>query len=161
MNIKSTVTSGIITGQYDNDSDLEFYTIYTLVDITDSGVIDSESADTVPYNQSQNLNVLLQIVGLRTQPIVLEITSLTNQNMKDYEFGNSFKGTHSVWIVKFANEYKSAWNKDGDYTYYLRSDCDGIAFIPHLQNTAKFVVDVFNTNNSTKRNIYFKKIDNI
>lgn len=159
MNTKSTVVSNIIAGQYD-DSDLEFYTVYTLVDITDSGVNDSNLFDTKSYNQSQNLNVLLQIIGLRTQPIVLEVSSLSLQSMKDYQFGTSFKGTHTVWVVKFASEYKNAWKNELDYVYHLKEDCDGIAFIPDLDNTAKFGIDVFDTASNTKRNIYFSITDN-
>lgn len=147
----------VVGRQFNTENDnLEFYTIYTLVDVTDSGVTDSDLFDTLPYNQNQNLNVLVQIIGLRTQPMIIEVSHLAAQNMSEYKFGNVFKGKNDVWIVKFACEYKNAWSKDDDQVYYLKSDCNDVAFIPKLLDTAKFKINIFNTVDNNK-NIYFEK----
>jgi len=141
--------------------DLEFFTAFTLVDITDSGISDPELFDSLEYNQSQNLNVLLQVIGLRTQPVIVSVTARASQDLTDYDFGTAFTGTHTVWAVKFASEYRGAWEKNGDPIYFLKSDTDGIAFIPELDNTVEFLLNVFDSYDATNKNIYFLKSDTL
>ena len=42
--------------------DIEYFTAYTRVDVTDSGITDPNSGNADGYNQAQNLNVLLALV---------------------------------------------------------------------------------------------------
>jgi hypothetical protein len=141
--------------------DIEYFTAYTLVDCTDSGVTDPNSSDTTGYNQSQNLNVLLQLTGLRAQPIVSSVLKRENQDLADYSFGSGLTGTHTIWIVKFATEYKGAWARAGDNTYHLVQDCDGVAVTTGLDDTATLVASTFNTTDAVNMNLYFVRNDNL
>ncbi len=141
--------------------DIEYFTAYTLVDTTDSGITDPNSSNTKGYNQSQNLNVLLQLTGLRAQPIVSSVLKRENQDMADYSFGSAFSGTETIWIVKFATEYKGAWANAGDNTYHLVEDCNGVAVTTGLDDTATLASNSFDTKNATNKNLYFVRNDNL
>ena len=95
-----------------------FYSIYTLVDVTDSNV-SSPKIDAKKFYQSQNLNTFMQLIGLRTQPIISSITKLESQSLADYEFGSNFTGDQTVWLLKFVSETDSAWNKDNNQVALL------------------------------------------
>ena len=97
---------------------LDKYTAYTLVDITDSNITNSRTSDIAGYNQQQNLNTLIQLIGLRSQPILYSITLLKTQDVVDYAFGNTFKGLHSVWKFEFASEHSNAYTKDDNDVYF-------------------------------------------
>lgn len=141
--------------------DIEYFTAYTLVDVSDTGITDPNSPDTKGYNQSQNLNVLLQLTGLRAQPIVSSVLKRETQDMADYSFGSAFSGSQTVWLVKFATEYKGAWAKAGDNTFYLVNDCDGVAVTTGLDDTVTFAANTFNTSDATNKNLYFVRNDNL
>ena len=80
----------------------EFFTVYTLVDITDTGV---KRGNTKQSFQAQNLSNVLQAIGLRCQPIISSVLKLTGQAMSDYSFGSGFTGSQTVWALKFATEH--------------------------------------------------------
>ena len=141
--------------------DIEYFTAYTLVDCTDSGVTDPNNADTKGYNQSQNLNVLLQLTGLRAQPIVSSVLKREAQAMADYSFGSGLTGTQTIWIVKFATEYKGAWANGADNTYHLVQDCQGVAVTTGLDDTATLSANAFNTTDAVNKNLYFVRNDNL
>tara|TARA_B110000902_G_scaffold140085_1_gene161788 strand:+ start:5256 stop:5732 length:477 start_codon:yes stop_codon:yes gene_type:complete len=139
--------------------DLEFFTAYSLVDVTDSSISDPNDADVDGYNQAQNLNVLLQTLGLRAQAIISSVTTRTSQAMADYSFGTDYTGNQTMWLVKFATEYKGAWAKDADLTYHLVQDCDSIAITTLLGDTAAITPKQFDTSNAAKKNLYFVRND--
>ena len=141
--------------------DIEYFTAYTLVDCTDSGVTDPNNADTKGYNQSQNLNVLLQLTGLRAQPIVSSVLKREAQAMAYYSFGSGLTGTQTIWIVKFATEYKGAWANGADNTYHLVQDCQGVAVTTGLDDTATLSANAFNTTDAVNKNLYFVRNDNL
>jgi len=142
--------------------DIEYFTAYTLVDITDSGITDPRSADVTGYNQAQNLNVLLQLVSLRAQPIIVSISRRENQDLADYSFGSNFvNASATLWIVKFATEYKGAWANASDQTYHLINDCHSVAITAGLEETETFSPVVFDTTSATVKNLYFVRNDNL
>ena len=49
-----------------------FYTGVTLVDITATGVIRHTTADEIPRNQQRNWETVLQCIGIKAQPQLLE-----------------------------------------------------------------------------------------
>ena len=95
----------VLTGSTD------FYTVYTLIDITDSGVV-SPKTSASGYFQAQNLNTFIQSISLRSQPVLSSVQILDSQDISKYEFGTNFTGTHTVWVLKFASETADAWKKD-------------------------------------------------
>jgi hypothetical protein len=73
------------TGEYIGGN-IEYFTCYTLVDITDSGTYDPTAG--YAYEQAQNLNALLQAISLGSQPILTSVEKLTAVDMDDFEFGS-------------------------------------------------------------------------
>lgn len=129
---------------------------YTLVDITSSGSTRVRDSNTKAYHQMQNLNVLLQTIGLRTQPIDHSVDVLENEELSKYNFDSEFTGIHTVWKLVFDIQHESIWQKDDDSLFWLKHDVDGIAVSVDLDETVDFSVNVFDANKTV--NIYFEYI---
>ena len=141
------------TGEYIGGN-IEYFTCYTLVDISDTGTYDPTSGQA--YEQAQNLNALLQAISLGSQPILTSVEKLTAADMDDFEFGSDFTGTHNMWVLRFANE------RVGSITVNtLVRDVDGLPVYDDLDETATFDSNVFETNDPTQTNIYFVRNDNL
>ena len=125
----------------------EFFTVYTLVDITDTGV---KRGNTKQSFQAQNLSNVLQAIGLRCQPIISSVLKLTGQAMSDYSFGSNFTGSQTVWALKFATEHS-----DQTSATALENDLDSIPmYYTGLDHT---VADqtALDTKSATDKKIYF------
>ena len=146
---QSTGRTGEVIG-----GNIEFFSCYTLVDITDTGVYDPNAGTT--YEQAQNLNALLQAISLGSQPIMSSVEKITAADMTDYEFGSDFTGNHNMWVLRFASE------RVGSITVAsLIRDIDGLPVYDDLDETAVFDANVFETGASDQLNIYFVRNDNL
>lgn len=146
--------TGTARGGENVGANIEYFTCYTLVDITDTGVYNP--ADTKTYEQAQNLNALLQAVSLGSQPILASVEKLVAADLADFEFGSDFSGYHTVWILRFASE------RVGSITVNtLVRDIDGLPVYVDLDETAVFDGTVFDTTDDTAKNIYFVRNDNL
>jgi hypothetical protein len=134
---------------------LEIFIAYTLIDVTNSGITSISFSETKEYNQAQNLNIFLQSISLRTQPILINVTKKLDQDLTNYKFGSEYKGNHTVWVIEFATEYFGAWEKDNNNLYYLVEDCNGNVITTSLDETIKLSIDIFNTKNKKYTNLYF------
>lgn len=143
----------VLTGSTD------FYTVYTLIDITDSGIV-SPKVNANGFFQAQNLNTFIQSVSLRSQPVLSSVTILTAKDLSDYEFGSNFTGLHNIWVLKFASETADAWKKDNDDVYFLKQDFDTMPIHVTLDETV--VINPESVDTSTvNTNTYFKFSENI
>lgn len=146
---KSTGRTGEVVG-----SNTEFFTCVTLVDITDTGTYNQDAGK--KYEQAQNLNALLQAISLGSQPTLSSIEIIENASMADYEFGSTFTGTNTVWVLRFASERVGSITIDT-----LNRDIDGIPLYDQLDETAAFVSNVFETTSPINNNIYFIRNDTL
>lgn len=137
-----------------------FYTIYTLIDITDSNV-SSPKINEKKFYQSQNLNTFMQVIGLRTQPIISSITKLETQDLSTYNFGTGLTGTHTVWVLKFVSDTDRAWYDNGDFTSLLLQDFSIIPIHDQLDETITIDGDIIDTISADKLNTYFSFSENI
>lgn len=137
------------SGEYFSGN-MDFFTVYSLVDITDTGVSDPRITPILPYQQAQNLNSVIQMVSLRIQPVLVQVDVYTNEDMADYDFGSNFSGNETVWVLKFATE-RAGFTTPA----LLRQDADGLPIITGLEETATFITEVLNTFSATEKNIYF------
>lgn len=145
----STARTGEFIG-----GNVEYFTCYTLIDISDTGVYDPNQG--TEYEQAQNLNSLLQAISLGSQPTLSSVEKLTAVNLDDYEFGSDFTGDHNVWILRFASE------RVGTITVStLVRDIAGLPLYDDLEETAVFDDNVFETTDSATKNIYFVRNDNL
>jgi hypothetical protein len=134
---------------------IQQFTAYTLVDITETNVFNSRTSDTKSYNQQQNLNTLLQLIGMRSQPINIYVTALSTQDLVNFSFGKQFSGLHTVWKLSFTSEHTDVYKHNEDTVYFLKEDSDGAAFVSKLNETVKFKRSTFETKNKNSINLYF------
>ncbi len=135
-------------------ANIEYFTCYTLIDISDAGVFDPAAGST--YEQSQNLNALLQAISLGSQPILASVEKLIAADTADFNFGSDFTGEHNVWILRFASERVGSITVES-----LIRDIDGLPVYDDLDETATFDASVFETGSNSQRNIYFVRNDNL
>jgi hypothetical protein len=145
----ATARTGEVVG-----GNIEYFTCYTLVDITDSGIYDPAAGSV--YEQAQNLNALLQAISLGSQPILTSVEKLTAADVDDFEFGSDFTGNHNMWILRFASERVGSITVDT-----LVRDIDGLPVYDDLDETATFDDNVFETNDAAQKNTYFVRNDNL
>lgn len=149
----ATINATYRTGE-NVGGDIEYFTCYTLVDISDSGVFDPNQGNT--YEQAQNLNSLLQAISLSSQPILTSVEKLVASDVAEFDFGNDFTGNHNIWILRFASE------RVGTITINnLIRDVGGLPIYEDLDETAVFDTNVFETDNSDQKNVYFLRNDNL
>ena len=149
MNINSKYR----TGEYISGN-IEYFTAYTLVDITDTGVFDPTAG--VQFEQAQNLNAFLQAISLASQPILTSVEKLTAIDLVDFDFGSSFTGDHNVWILRFASERMGTTTAAG-----LVRDLDGLPVYDNLDETVVLASAVVDTTGATTLNTYFVRNDNL
>jgi len=146
---QSTGRTGEVIG-----GNIEFFSCYTLVDITDTGVYDPNAG--ASYEQAQNLNALLRAISLGSQPIMSSVEKVVAADVADYEFGSDFTGNHNMWVLRFASERVGSITVDS-----LVRDIDGLPVYDDLDETAVFDANVFETGANDQLNIYFIRNDNL
>ena len=130
------------------------YTAFSLVDISNTNT--NRPNDSLKFNQQQNLNTLIQSIGLRSQPIDPIVSILMTQDIAKYDFGKQYQGLHTVWRLDFGSEHNKVYKDLGDDFYYLNNDCDGVAIYTNLEETTEIQSKVFETVNKKLINLYFK-----
>ena len=140
--------SGIFRPGEFSHGDTEFFTIYTLIDITDTGTTSGSGKE---YQQAQNLSVLLQTIGLRCQPFITSVMKLDGQDLSNYNFGTSHAGNHSMWITKFATEFSGQTSVEG-----LISDINTIPIFDNLDESAT-IGSTFDCMSENDKNTYIIK----
>jgi len=130
----------------------EFFTVFTLVDITDTGV---KRGTSTSAKQAQNLSTLLQAVGLRCQPIISSVLKIPNSDLSEYAFGtNHATGTDTIWALKFATEHSDQTNVPS-----LTEDLNNLPIYTGLDETV--VINSVSTVDPATKNIYFIRNTNL
>lgn len=132
--------------------DNDFYSAYSLIDITDTGYTNPKD-NLVPFKQAQNLNTLIQVLSLRTQLVLSSVELLEAVDINEYNFGSDYSGTHNVWIFRFATETADVWRKGNDGLYFANNDCNGVPVHINLDETVATTNYFKTSGNST--NLYF------
>jgi len=135
---------------------MKFFTGVTLVDITATGVVRHTAEQEVARNQQRNWETVLQVIGLRAQPQLIE-----GPVVREFEidhtsgFGEMYQGTHKVWMFCFGVESEDVFLLDGDPVGGLDKDLAQVPIICGLEETARFMLPIFYPYGAIK-NIYFK-----
>jgi hypothetical protein len=148
------------------------YSITTLVDITENGVLRNQfpfttksgelvhdgATLTMARNQQSNFTTLIQLLQMRSN-ITWEATAkkLTD-NIANWRFGSVFEGRHAIWQFEWQVEQDGVYEFDGDVVGGLIEDFDQIPIINFCKETAAFPRNVFNTQDPRYINTYFTKI---
>lgn len=123
----------------------------TLIDITATGV---KRGDSNERDQQRNWESVLQVLGLKTQPVIQEgpivLDLVTNiEDSIPHMFGDFYQGKHRVWAFKFYSEQQDVYTLD-----QLHEDFDQVPVILGLDETARFMLPIFHSY-GTLKNIYF------
>jgi hypothetical protein len=95
-------------------------------------------------NQQRNWETLMQIIGLRTQPL-----SITRPICKD-----------GIWEFEFVNESESVFGQSGhtDSFIGLKNDCNGVPMIVNLNEQSDLNPTI--AASGADQNIWFESINN-
>lgn len=135
-------------------SNVEYYRMYTLVDITATGV--TRGPDTTERSQQRNFDTVQQAIGLITQPIGVGDPIITNAHMEWLEFGEYFQGEQRVWVWQFAVEHSDIFQIGTNPVGQLTNAFDQVPIVCGLTETARFMLPIFYPYGAIK-NVYFKK----
>lgn len=128
------------------------FTLLTLVDITNTG---SAHGTGIPRDQQRNWETVLQVIGLRAQPLDIQGPIIIEGPLDSLEFGEFYQGNHRVWVMNFSVEHDDVWTHANKETAGLEDDFAQVPIITGLEETARFILPIFYAHGSIK-NIYFK-----
>lgn len=124
------------------------YRGYTLIDITDTGVVKNFNDKLKERNQQRNWETVLQVLNMRTQLFRAEQTQIITKDLKGFQFGSAYNSKHKVWVFEFETEHQDV---------IPLNDFDSVPIISGLDETAKPAMNLFFTDPENK-NIYFEII---
>jgi hypothetical protein len=133
-----------------------FYTCATLVDITATGVIRHTAEKELERNQQRNWETVLQCIGLRAQPQLVEQPICKKVEIDQSSiFGEYFYNTTQlVWFFSFGVEPADVFLIDDDPVGLLDRTFAQVPIICGLNETARFMLPIFYPYGSIK-NICF------
>lgn len=130
--------------------------VYTLVDITATGVTRTQDVDNYQRNQQRNWETAHQIINLRTHAQISAVPASPRMVFMDqHEFGSYYSGQHRCWKFIFFVEYSTILGTEQDPFERLRYDFDSVPVIIGLDETAAMPDPVFYCDGILK-NTYFK-----
>jgi len=126
--------------------------VYTIVDITATGVTNNNTENQFERNQQRNWETVNQIINLRVESTVEAVPKTPmNVNTENHDFGAYYKGYHQCWKFIFSP------NTDNvrDYLDKLSFDFDNVPVVSGLNETIDMPYPIFSTIGALK-NTYFK-----
>ena len=140
-------------------------TCYTLFNINKTGirqrskVPENVVVDDYVYkrNTQANLDTILQVISLRSQPEIIKEPFKVYKNIKSSDFGFMYEingDSTNVWMFDFVVQHVSVFDNSINQFGYLYQDCDKIPMIickdehPDLSNFLDISPEL--------RNIYFE-----
>lgn len=136
-------------------SDPQFFVGYSLVDITATGVIRSDDAFDVGRNQQRNWETVLQCIGLKTQPLHIQLPQVIEDSVDAYRFGEFYSGKHRIWQWSWAIEAEGVYDLPGKPLAALNTDFEQVPIITNLTETARFMLPIFHPYGAIK-NIFIE-----
>ena len=113
---------------------MSLFTAYTLVDISNTQET-KHDRNKLQFFQQQNLNTLVQTIGLRSQPLDIGVQAIMTQDIVDYGFGKQYHGLHTVWKFNFSIEHSNVFDYNGKKLHHLINDADGVATVSYTHLT--------------------------
>jgi len=126
------------------------FKLYTLADITPTGARRGAGS---PYHQEQNYMTAVQTIGIRTNPLEVNVTS-EEKAITKLPFGSKYKGKQRVWCLEFDVDSNGAHSIE-----MLNEDFNLVPFNNELDETVKFDSSIFVTNSNELCNIFFEVDD--
>ena len=123
-----------------------FYSAFTLVDITQTGITRHRKGEEKQRDQQRNWETVLQVIGLRAQPQMIEGPTSSNYFITSDSnlFGNMFNGEQRVWYFSFGVDAVDVWqDQDSNNVGFLYADIAEVPIIQGLDETARFMLPIF------------------
>ena len=150
------------------------YTITTLVDITENGVLRDKFPFTtksgelvhdaatlaVAKNQQANFTTLIQLLQMRSNIDWEHTPKKQIDNVANWRFGSVYEGRHAIWQFDWRVEQSEVYAVEGNSVGGLIEDFDQIPMINFCKETATFPRKVFDTQDPRYINTYFTKSEN-
>jgi hypothetical protein len=134
-----------------------FYTGITLVDITATGIVRHTLADEVKRNQQRNWETVLQCIGIKAQPQLIQgpyrQKLLIDENSI---FPEIYFGKQEVWFFSFGVDHEDVFLSNNDPVGALDQAFTKVPIICGLEETARFMLPIFYPYGAIK-NICFMK----
>lgn len=131
------------------------YTLYTTVDITNTGQYRAEHGKEHLRWKEQNFQTVLQTIGIRAN-----ISYKTGPEMLEApgsKFGFNTDNVIRIWRFNFKTEQDNLFEMEGNPTGALKIDFDAIPFISGLDECMKQSHDVFVTVGAATNIVFFEK----
>lgn len=131
------------------------YTIYTTIDITNTGQYRSEPGKEADRWKEQNFQTVLQTLSIRTNVVFTEKPVMISINGTIPGFATD-KTIH-VWSFTFATERDYPFGSQHDAVEFLKQDFEAVPYISGLGESMEQNYDVFVTNGAARNIIFHKK----
>lgn len=134
---------------------MEYYKLYTLVDITHTGQYRNEAGKEIARWQEQNFNTILLTLGIRSninydnKPVITEVRGRV--------VGFDIDDIVRVWRFDFSTERDFLYEKDGDPVGNLVEDFNLVPYISGLDELMEQKYAVFVTAGSGKNIVFHRK----
>lgn len=127
--------------------------VYTLIDITTTGITNNNNEEQRERNQQRNWETVNQIINLRIESRVEAVPKTPMQvNVDSHRFGSYYKGYHQCWKFIFGLDQLVDLESHLDK---LKFDFDNVPVITGLDETIDLPYPVFCVDGSLT-NTYFK-----
>ena len=134
---------------------MKFFTGFTLVDITATGVTRHRTEHELLRDQQRNWETVLQVIGLRAQPQLIQGPVCSDFVLDETSiFGECYQGIHRVWMFTFGVEHQEVFTENLDPVGGLDKDFAQVPIICGLNETARFLLPIFYPYGALK-NIHF------
>jgi len=131
------------------------YIGYSLVDITETNVLEQTEHNTKERNQQRNWESVIQVINFRITPVSIQSPVVHKGNIDQFRFGAHYKGEHNVWAFSFDVDKPNIFMTYNDPCGILHMDFDNVPIVLNLNETANIPSPMFFLNPIT-RNIYFE-----
>jgi hypothetical protein len=132
------------------------YTLYTTVDITNTGQYRAEPGKEADRWREQNFQTVLQTLGMRTN--ITYRDKPTAVTVKGSILGFNTSKIIKVWSFVFDTERNYPFGTTEDPTAFLTGDFDGVPFISGLDESMEQNYDVFVTEGPSRNIIFAEKL---
>ena len=128
--------------------------IYTLIDISETKMYNSNSKDKKLVGQQANFMTFFQTLCLRQNYLYADppvLHSFTEKKLRELGFGTDYKGNHNVWCIELTVDEGREFGTDET----LQEDFDLVPVISGLDETIEINNRVFRTTDKKAKNITF------
>lgn len=163
-------------GATDSEIQVEAFEVYSLVDITATGIVAPynskfkqviDDSDTIinnerlwnkSRNKQRNWETVVQVLGLRSLPNILNTPESRYDDLSNYEFGSDYTGKENVWVFRFTTEHIGLFSGSRSNTELLDQDLHQVPITVNLDETVDINPSIINTLDPKIRNLYTKLI---